>query len=158
MRDAETRAAVAGAPTRRRGLKTSPAPRRSPDAPPADLSLADSSTPIAPPKDEPVVAALADPTPPVDPAPVPVPAPPPEPEPGGDSTAPVEKAPPSATDPGAWKALAKSLRREALGDQAPEEIEDEAPEIPGAPVTPDDRSELRARLAKASARKRRKIE
>ncbi|MEA2579221.1 MAG: hypothetical protein QOE83_113 [Actinomycetota bacterium] len=154
MRDAEARAAVAGAPTRRRGLKTSPPPPRTPDAAPADLSLADSSTPIAAPVHEPVAAPSAEPTPPVDPAPVPES----QPELAGDSAAPAEEAPPSATDPGAWKALAKSLRREALGDQAPEEIEDEAPEIPGAPVTPDDRSELRARLAKASARKRRKIE
>jgi hypothetical protein len=45
-----------------------------------------------------------------------------------------------------------------LGDQAPDEVEEEEPDIPAAPVTPDDRSELRARLAKASARKRRKIE
>jgi hypothetical protein len=66
-------------------------------------------------------------------------------------------APESATDPGAWKALAKSLRRNALGDEAEDE-EDEEPEEPAAPMTEEDRSDLRARLAKASAKKRRKTE
>ena len=63
----------------------------------------------------------------------------------------------SATDPGAWKALAKSLRRNALGEEAGDE-EDEEPEEPAPPMTDDDRSDLRARLAKASAKKRRKPE
>jgi hypothetical protein len=78
------------------------------------------------------------------------------PEPGApEPAAPELDAPESATDPGAWKALAKTLRRNALGDEAEDE-EDEEPEEPAAPMTEDDRSDLRARLAKASAKKRRK--
>ena len=64
----------------------------------------------------------------------------------------------SATDPSAWKALAKSLRRNALGDEAADDEPEEEPAAPAKPVSDNDRSELRARLAKASAKKRRKPE
>ena len=64
----------------------------------------------------------------------------------------------SATDPGAWKALAKSLRRNALGDEAADDEPEEEPVAATKAVSDNDRSELRARLAKASAKKRRKPE
>lgn len=143
IRDAEARAAVAGAPIPKRAPKTGAAPRRKPDAPPA-IDQATTEPEASAPSvvsypvvlDEPVADA-----------------------PAAAAVEPAEPEAPSATDPGAWKALAKSLRREALGDEAEDEPEEEeAPSEPTAPLTDDDRSELRARLAKASAKKRRKIE
>lgn len=64
----------------------------------------------------------------------------------------------SATDPGVWQALAKTLRRNALGDEAVDDEPEEEPAAPTKAVSDNDRSELRARLAKASAKKRRKPE
>jgi len=65
----------------------------------------------------------------------------------------------SATDPEAWDALAKTLRRNALGEDAasgPAEPEggDSRPET----VSEQAGADLRARLARASAKKRRSVD
>ncbi len=126
---------------------------RAPDAPDS-LSLADFSAPIT--------------------APIPDVTPPDLTPPDVTPSAPVDAEPPaeaaddglaakgeiaSATDPDAWKALAKSLRRDARGEEAGDEPEEEeAPEGPVLPLTDQDRSEMRARLSRASSKKRRKLE
>jgi len=157
-RDAEARAAVAGAPARRSAPKTAPPPRRSPDSFPEDLSLADSLAPITTPvagsplRSPDMPPIVAEPSVPTDAEPLAVS------EGDAQSMAPADDGS-SATDPRAWRALAKSLRRDALGDEAADEAdEEEVPEVPTAAMTEDDRSELRARLARASAKKRRKLE
>lgn len=138
--------------------RVAPPSPRTPDVPPDGLSLADFSAPITAP-----VADVAPATPP----PAPVEAEP-QVEPADDGgaaeaaaaeAAAVEGEAASATDPNAWKALAKSLRRNARGGEAGDEPdEEEAPEEPVVPLTDEDRSEMRARLARASAKKRRKLE
>ena len=148
-------AVPAVASARRRAPKTAPPPQRSPDSPAGDLSLAESSAPITTPPPLPVPdlpPIVPEPSAPADAGPMAASE--------GDvpATEPVDDGV-SATDPRAWRALAKSLRRNALGDEAADEVEEEeTPEAPEVAMTEDDRSELRARLARASAKKRRKPE
>lgn len=110
---------------------------------PENLSLEESQAAISAPVIEPAPPASETPVSGSDPA---VPG---DEEPAADT---------SATDPGAWKALAKSLRRNALGDEAADDEPEEEPATPAKEVSDNDRSELRARLAKASAKKRRRPE
>jgi hypothetical protein len=149
-RDAETRAAIAGAPGIRRAPNTVAPPRRTPDTPPPDFV---SPVPVAATPATPATPASTAEAPPLAEAPASEPAAPDE-----ATVKAVEDEGPSATDPGAWKALAKTLRRNALGEEAGDEPEEEEPEEPAGPMTEDDRSELRARLARASAKKRRKAD